>query len=226
MKDDTYICDNKKPKFGKESSVYSCEIYLLNNKTTPRCRLTRLQGDLAWIQMNHKNHWIYATTADIELSAVCGTRITTLTLMGSGILTMEPNCVIKGNVVTIQGHYISSSNIHTSYATFKNIMTISTPVEINRVFNTTYTQFETQLEQLSALHNRLSQETFTNLPDLMDATSQHHHAVSYTALIFSVALIISIATWHWNSKRNLATITTPHPRPRQTVDESSFTVKI
>lgn len=200
-KHDVYICRDKQLKLGRRSDIHSCEINIFNNKTTSNCKLTQTGGTSMWTQLQNPNKWIFATTTPTEVSAVCSAETTQFILDGSGIMQIEPTCVVKTDAISIQGNFEESTDLYTSYASLRQIELLSTSREINMVLNVTTDEVKTEVDQLNVLQQKLREATFVHIPNAMNTNSQHHHAVSYTALLLSIILLIVLTSWRIYSTR-------------------------
>lgn len=212
-----FIFENKQATFGKGSMAASCEIDLFNHKASSHCRLTTFTEHIAWIQLHHKNKWIYATINSTEVFAVCGTNVLQFTLHGSGILQVNPTCTLKTAEITIRGHYDVSSNIQTSYSRFKNISTIANISDPITIFNSTQKILQTHTDQLNKLQTQLHKANMSQLHTVLQTNNQHHQAISYVTLGLVIALIILYLMWKNRSscKRKGNTEAVPTPIPRQ-----------
>lgn len=221
----TYICHNKQLRFKKDAN--SCEINILNSLNTANCNLTRLAHNSTWTQFKNPNKWIFATTTKIEISAVCGTNVSHKILRGTGIMQIEPNCIIKTNLLTIQGHFDASNSLHTSYVQFKRINEISTPQEIKRILTNTTNQDEGHLNQLNELQKQLKESTIIHLPELIRSQSQHHHAVSYTALFISLIILLTFTIIRLRStQQERKTHQDDQPKPHPVASPRPVTIDI
>ncbi|XP_037959252.1 uncharacterized protein LOC119688653 [Teleopsis dalmanni] len=183
---EVYICSRKHIKLGRYAETHTCEIELFNNRTATSCRLTQLSNKMVWTKMEQTNQWIYATVNRTEISSVCGTQLNQVTIEGSGILTLRPECTIRNNLVTIQGHYSLSSVVHSSFLHVEQLASITTPNEIKTIINKADDHLDTQLKELSKLHQRL--KAMDKFSVKAEPVSQPHHIISYVGTILLLTL--------------------------------------
>ncbi|XP_058982640.1 uncharacterized protein LOC131804174 [Musca domestica] len=220
--DDEYICRNQQSKLKKNALVNPCEINIFYNQSTSNCRLHKITGTAVWSQLHHQNKWIFATTADIESSMVCGSETNLIIIKNSGIMEIGPTCVIKNKFVTIHGHFAASSSLHTSYVRLKGIQYISRQEEIEKVStNTNTTSYKIHQEELDNIQKHLHESTLKHLPQLIQSSNQHHHAVSYASLACCILILLGLLSWriHTKFKKPSQFIPTPAIRSHQsTID--------
>ncbi|XP_037931284.1 uncharacterized protein LOC119666081 [Teleopsis dalmanni] len=109
IKEGEFLCANVRIRYNFGSEVRACEINLFNNNTIPNCRLKHTINTLTWIPLNNKNQWIYATSTSSRATAVCNKEIIPLNLKGSGLSTIDLDCLLKHNFVSVQGQQIIAS---------------------------------------------------------------------------------------------------------------------
>ncbi|XP_073831613.1 uncharacterized protein [Musca autumnalis] len=214
-KDGEYICKNQQSKLRRNAAVNPCEINVFNNHSTTNCKLNRIIGTAAWSQLHRQNSWIFATTADIESSIVCGTETSLITIKNTGIMEIGSNCVMKNNFVTIHGHFEASNSLRASYVRLRDIHYISSPQEVERVLTrTNTTAYKVRLEELENIQRQLNESTLKHLPQLIHSTSLHHHAVSYTSLLCCVIIMLGLLSWKIHSRLNKTAQVAPTPAVR------------
>lgn len=228
---DTYLCSNIQSKYNKGSQVCLCEIQLLNNDTTLNCNAERLDTNVSWTQLTNNNQWIYAFNSPHRLNAVCGKHGQQLLLNGSGLLTLEPQCVVKDNFITVQGHHSFTSDRYDSYTSLGKLGDIIKPKHLDPLSHETE-PYTTQLQQLAELQNSLDLQEFLDIPTQIDNINYHYSSIGYTALILSIILTVYTI---WKVRYNRYTIQTTEPDnhqelhqpvPRQRSPMSDFVVTV
>ncbi|XP_075150793.1 uncharacterized protein LOC142224900 [Haematobia irritans] len=216
---DIFICDNNHAMFSKGSMAASCEVDMFRHKPTNRCKVNIYKEPIIWQQLHYKNQWIYATTCEIDVSTVCGTKTLQYTLQGSGIINLEPICTLKTSEVTLRGHYNASSFIQASYSCFPKFNLTTHEREPAAILNSTDQLLINHTEQLTDLQNKLREADISNLRTTYRSDRHHHMAISYTALIMSSMLLMFYLGWRFLN-RGGESIQPPTPQPRQTVPDS------
>ncbi|XP_075155714.1 uncharacterized protein LOC142229067 [Haematobia irritans] len=205
--------------FSKGSMAASCEVDMFRHKPTNRCKLNIYKEPIIWQQLHHKNQWIYATTCEIDVSTVCGTKTLQYTLQGSGIINLEPICTLKTSEVTLRGHYNASSFIQASYSRFPKFNLTTHVRESTAILNSTDQLLINHTEQLTDLQNKLQEADLSTFRTTYHSDKHHHMVISYTALIMSSMLLIFYLGWRF-LKRGGESIQPPTPQPRQTVPDT------
>lgn len=122
-----FLCPGIQAIYNKGFGLQSCEDSLLSNESYPAYKFTELKTDAMWLQIRHENHWVFAVKTSVRMTAVCGTETLHVVIEGSGILLVLPNCTLKHNLLTIQGHQITTSTIWTSCSGFIILLAVNKP---------------------------------------------------------------------------------------------------
>ncbi|XP_037931177.1 uncharacterized protein LOC119665988 [Teleopsis dalmanni] len=228
-----FLCANIRIRYNVGSEACACEINLLNNNTTPNCRLKHTVNTLTWIPLNHKNQWIYATSTSSRATAVCNKEIIPLNIKGSGLLTIDPDCVLKNNFVSVQGQQIIASTSRYSYSSLGKIfeLRLQSPMKTSDAYSSNstlstlcYNQYDQQLKELTVLQKVLQSFQINDLPNQFQSQKYHSFTIAYAALVISVTLIIIMMKKKLQKKPvnpieapsdKEATRTTPAPMPRR-----------
>jgi len=188
----SYLCHNIQASYHKPIHTGSCEMDLFTNETEPRCELRTLQESTVWYQLRHPNQWVFATTNTIKLNAVCEEDTFQLTLNTSGIVQIQPNCVIKNELITIQGHKEMQTNLHTSYiGAHLPIISQFSPPHLNSNFGKTEVHpFKPTTRELEAIQEKLKAIKNSTLP--YEGLSYHHHGliIGYILLALLIWLLV------------------------------------
>lgn len=223
----TYLCSNVQSRYQKGSQICSCEIQLINNNTNLSCNIERLATNTTWTQLSNGNQWMYAFNLPRRISAVCSKRSQQLTLKGSGILTLEPQCVIKDNFITVTGHQSYSSSSYESYTGLGKLGDVVKPKHLESLFHEMH-PYNTQVQRLSELQKTLALQESLDLPAKIQNINYHSSIVSYSALALSIGVVICII---WRIKSRQFNIRTPAseapcPQPRERSTTSDFAVTV
>lgn len=70
-----YLCPDTQATYSKESNICTCDVDMFNNETQASCDMKNTSFSSVWIELYHKNRWIYGTTSPVKLSCVCGAEI-------------------------------------------------------------------------------------------------------------------------------------------------------
>lgn len=193
LKPEVHLCHNIQASYHKSTQMSSCEMDLFTNEPEPRCELQTLEESTAWYQLRHQNQWIYATTKTIKLNAVCEDDTFQLTLNESGIVQLQPKCVIKNDLITIQGHQELQTTIHTAYVSTG--IPISSRASLQNL-NQTYKNhpFHTTIKELDSIQRQLNSIKESTFPS--QQITYHHHGL-IIAYILSILVISLLLRFIW-----------------------------
>ncbi|KAI9575942.1 hypothetical protein GQX74_011743 [Glossina fuscipes] len=192
---DSFICRNVQFQYNLTAGKCKCEINLFNSFTLQNCPLTRLTN-MTRMTLAHNNQWIYASSSLTQETAVCDKDINSLNLKGSGLLTIEPECILQHDSVHITGHKSITATLISAYTSLGEFSELSQQNFINDsstvIFNYSAlsNHYATQLTELATIQHKL---------EVMQATKLQHHGlnhhskVAYSALAISAAAIITIS---------------------------------
>jgi len=207
LKPDSYLCHNIQASYHNTADTSNCEMDLFANETSPKCMLQTIEEATVWHQLRHQNQWIYVTTKPLKLNAVCNNEAFQLTLNGSGIIQLQPTCVIRNEMVTIQGHQELKTQLHTSYIStgmaIKNNPSVYNPGKIPEA-----NVFHTKFKELDAIQKQLHSITASTLPNGL--TSYHHGAIF--GYILGILGIGFLTRYLWRRYRNRQQTPTAAPR--------------
>ncbi|XP_037942525.1 uncharacterized protein LOC119675398 [Teleopsis dalmanni] len=234
IKEEEFPCTNVRIRYNFGSEVCACEVNLFNNNTIPNSRLKHTINKLTWIPLNHKNQWIYATSTSSRATAVCNKEIISLNLKGSGLLTIDPDCVLKDNFVSMQGQQIIASTARYSYSSLDTIseLRLQPPMKTSDAYSGNSTlstvrnnQYDQQLKELTVLQKVLQSYQINDLPNQFQSHKYYSFTIAYAALVIGLILIIIMMKKKLQKKHveipsdEEATRTTPIPMPRRQSQE-------
>jgi len=220
LKQNSYLCNTVQASYHKTTITSSCEIDIFTNETSPRCELDVLKESTIWYPLKHPNQWIYATNDTIKLNAVCDQETFQITLNSSGLIQLRPQCILKNDLITIQGHQEMHTDIHTSYiGTGMSITSLATPSPNKPKIHA----YSPSIRELESIQQQLALIKESSMPS--QQLTYHHHGL--IIIYMSAALVIFVLVrllWircH-QTKRKAVDIglqetqqETPTPLPRQ-----------
>lgn len=225
----SYICPNIQTKFNADADRCLCEIALLNNDSRANCYIVPTMDNTSFTQLEHNNHWLYTMQNPTRINAVCGQEHSQITLKGSGLLKISPDCMLKHKSFVIQGHQTYSSSFQSSYtstaiATTSNIMY---PVETQSFFENFHIKnYSDQLQNISDIQSKLHQQVLTDLPLQIKHIKYHHTTIAYAALILAIGTIILIIYKRAQCRKMAINRQLPCPAVRQHVTPADFVVTV
>uniref|UniRef100_A0A1A9V0T3 Peptidase A2 domain-containing protein n=1 Tax=Glossina austeni TaxID=7395 RepID=A0A1A9V0T3_GLOAU len=203
-------------------------------------QLERLTTNVTWMTLAHNNQWIYAYSLLTQAMAVCDRDIIPLNVKDSGLLTIEPECILQHDSVHISGH--SSVTTTLAYTSLGELSELSQQdfVKDNSTATFNYSvlsnHYAIQLTELATIQHKLEVIKATTIQH--PNSSNHNSRIAYSALAISVAAItilfcsmillkkaviahITAATTHDNPQHEA----TPTPAPR-TSRSPNFIVQV
>uniref|UniRef100_A0A1B0AHL0 Envelope protein n=1 Tax=Glossina pallidipes TaxID=7398 RepID=A0A1B0AHL0_GLOPL len=182
---DSFICRNIQLQYNFNAEKCKCEINLFNNLTLPNCPLKRLATNVTWMTLAHNNQWIYASSSLTQTTAVCDRDIIPLNLKGSGLLTIEPECILQHDSVHISGHKSVTTTLTSAYTSLGELSELSQQDFVNDSSTATFNysvlsnHYATQLTELATFRHKLEviQATTIQHPD----SSNHNSKIAYSA---------------------------------------------
>lgn len=220
IEEGVFLCNQFHPVFARRTKTNACEFNMFNNMpTTKQCTLKTTKDNI-WRHLSHINQWMYALTEKITLNAVCNDTAFPLTLEGAGTITIQPECTISHEILTIRGHQKYHSKMRTSYTKQKELSILVSSEELESLANNTL-QYKTQQPKIDELLKQLSAQNL-ELPNVIDQHDIHHFSVGYVSLFLGITIILYLA-WKVQASRQKHTVNqkpVPLPRRTQSVDFS------
>lgn len=191
IKEEEFLCPNIQAKFNADSDRCLCEISLLNNNSHSKCNILPTLDNPSLTQLEHKNHWMFTMMKPTRINAVCGQEHSQITLKGSGLLKISPDCTLKHKSIVIQGHQTYTSSLQSSYTAIANISSIVYPAETQLILDTFHIKNYTEhLKNITAIQHQLHQQVLTDLPSQLQHIKYHHATIAYAALILVIGVIV------------------------------------
>ncbi|XP_055840955.1 uncharacterized protein LOC129908485 [Episyrphus balteatus] len=204
--EERHLCHMQRPIYRRGSEVSSCEINFLNHvQQSPACKVVKANDGPHWVQLHNPNEWIYALRVKTTLNIVCNSTSTQTVLEGSGILQIQPDCVLKDDFITLRGHLIQRTISRMSLSPAINLSEYSLPDDMRKI---SYGDlpYKKHLKELNALKQELINITKV-LPSITHHNDVHHFTVGYTGLITSIIILICLIRWsycHYRKRNNVA----------------------
>lgn len=220
-----YLCTESHPIYRRGANISRCELNLLNNITSlSTCQLKTIDCSPVWIRIPNTNQWIFAVKNATLLNAVCDGQASIITIDGTGILKLLPTCIVKQDLVTLQGQNIFSSSTRVSYTRLSQVPSFTDVNHVARIHQYE-TNMTTHVMELQHLRNQLSIQQ-AELPTVLQHHNLRHTIMGSTGLLLVFAIIVYLFRQHLTKPcKNRATIPIPSPRTT-TTESSSFTITV
>lgn len=157
-----------------------------------------------------------------RINAVCGQEHSQITLRGSGLLKISPDCTLKHKSIIIQGHETYSSSLHASYTAITNVSTGGYPVETQfTLAKFQLKNYTDHLQNITNIQQQLHQQVLTELPSQIQHIKYHYASIAYAALLLTIGVIITMSY-----KRTFRRFQVQGPRPaaRQHIPPADYVV--
>ncbi|XP_037929636.1 uncharacterized protein LOC119688618 [Teleopsis dalmanni] len=209
ISDEELLCPNIQATFHESANVNNCEIDLFNNQAKPRCDMYQLKDTTVWYQLNHPNQWIYATINNIKMNAVCNKKAFQLTLVGSGLIKLEPECIIKNEHITIQGHQKMVTSMQASITRLNLSVGWTKQYASN---NISVKPLSPTIHELELIQRKLGHIQSSSFPTDAISPGTHSLITSYVALAMFLC-VASALLYIWR-RQKITYQTPPIPMPR------------
>jgi len=189
LSSESYLC-HVQSTYHESSTNRGCEMALFNKDPVAKCEIQELKDSMIWHQLKHLNRWVFATNHSTILNTVCGTNTSQLTINGSGIIQLEPGCVMKTETITIQGHRDIMSNIKTAYHSTGVTMITAYPVLENKTkvaddAVSTTQEFDVIQQQLKIIKE-------SSFPE--QSITYHHHGTIIGYILAVLVMYLTVRT--------------------------------
>lgn len=209
FKPNEYLC-NISPIYDARAQQLQCEVNLLTHRSqnSSACTTTALRQQTYWTQLN-ANKWIFTVSAPQPVNIICHREVNTMTLNGSGILTLDAKCILKHNefqltAIEETSHKINSSIIRSiRIHDEENKITpqANTPPALQRPKkDNNYTDRMAEVEEAISLQ-KLNE---VRLPETIETSDYghhvHHYVLNYSLIILGIAVIL----WYYCRRQSAA----------------------
>lgn len=222
LKAGEFLCSPMQTTLNANAEKCSCELSLLTHNTRIHCNIIPAMDTMPLAPLEHSNQWLYTMQQSTRISAVCGQQHSQLNLKGSGLIKINPDCTLKLNSVTIQGHQTFLTPLHASYTATTNLSDITYPHEV-QFGNLHIKSYADQIKNISEIQDKLHQQVLTTFPSEIKHIKYHHATIAYAALVLA---IIATTTMIYKKTCERKIKVAPVPAVRQQLPPSDFEVSV
>ncbi|XP_017063281.2 uncharacterized protein LOC108102654 [Drosophila eugracilis] len=97
------ICKHNQVTYGNGDDSFACSLAAIRNQSSKVCTFRQVEKSSMWTQLVSPNSWMVALTKELSLMGVCSGASQELKINGSGILSIQSDCIVRSSVVTLQG---------------------------------------------------------------------------------------------------------------------------
>ncbi|KOB71914.1 Iris-A [Operophtera brumata] len=194
---DSHLCSLKQPIYQMKLDEHLCVKSQLSNQ----CQTMTSSCIDSWVELNTINTYLYFCCGQCSVRIICEHQITAEQLHKSGIMTINEECIIKSNALTIYAHKTQSNTLKREADVIKieippinNIINLSIPtsVENKSLYSDQQEYFEEIDRQIKQLKDSASADVLTERLSYHDV---HHYVVIYLVLFAGVVIGIAVLVW-------------------------------
>jgi len=113
---DVFWCPLQHPIYTTSAAFNVCEMNIIQHKPLlDSCMIEDIPGRLYWVEMHQPNAWIYSTPNTTTININCDFKTEPVMLEGSGVLKLEPRCIIHDQTMTVVGKQTMASRLRSSF---------------------------------------------------------------------------------------------------------------
>ncbi|XP_055313219.1 uncharacterized protein LOC129574779 [Sitodiplosis mosellana] len=188
-RENSYACHQKHPLYKTTSGKCSCEIGILTHTgISSSCQVHRGEGVSFWSQLTTTNRWLYVANDSKTIDILCGDKLHTQTLRGSGIINFYDQCIIEQLNFVIRSLKTIRSTINASFIPPFNLTDILRDQPKQLVLRDVRYNTDTSLQQLNEQINDLKNKHFKPYV----AHNVHHYVSIYVLLLICIIIFIII----------------------------------
>lgn len=221
LSDSQLICNLKQPVYSLKSNQSRCEMDLFNRqREMPEfCQLKSMPLTKLWRKLHIPSTWLYTMDNETHIDVICGDSTYSVILTGSGIIQLQPTCMIKHPTLFISANNQLPGVLNSSFISENEIISNHLNALITNQNTTQYIapQLTNEItnKDISELYSEIKnqQEQIKQIPKVNIHDLHHYGGLYLLALI--VTMLASYYCW-----RNRRAVTQPQsdpptPTPRQ-----------
>lgn len=192
LDDDTHLCYLQSPIYQLQNDQSLC----VKSPNTQICKTNTDSCKQAWTQLHKVNTYLFSCCGQCHIRIICGNMIVSERLSKTGVITLDEDCVLKGDSFTIVSYKQFSNRIDVQ----PDFVTHTIP-PINNVINVSMpnTSFESNFSSVSGLEKDLQRigDQINQLKDQQPDISQisyhdvHHYVAIYACIGVAVSGVIA-----------------------------------
>lgn len=217
------MCKQTKPLMNRRSTVYSCELDLLDHPDSlpPSCKISSSEPTKYFLRLSD-NRQLYSVEKKYTTDLICNSIITHHILQKSGILTIPPGCYLRVDSLILYPDLYSSSSVHQSYVPSINLTSLHIPENsIQPTMSESTSSPKKDLDDLvQSIKNQANASSSFPTYNTLSKHDVHHYVLLYI-MIAVVIIIICILCLKFGKFPKLCKIKSSYkPQIRQAAQEN------
>lgn len=198
--DNWIICDQANILYNTQQGSAKCEMAILTHLSkgiSPKCSTARLKLQQVWSKLYTPNQFLFTVANDTVLNIICKERNEVCSINGSGIISLQQQCVIHTENMEIAAENVFSSDLPIIIA--PNINITEWLQDHNRTSGNNFIKLNYHIDpELDALAVAIQEQRAaeTVMPQF-----DFHHTHNYVFLYVGLAIGIAIIMWTLCKKR-------------------------
>ncbi|PZC81701.1 hypothetical protein B5X24_HaOG212145 [Helicoverpa armigera] len=213
------LCELSLPVYDIKQSTTTCEaLIIVNNKDLSACHTTVSSCRDKWIQLHNDGAWLYTCCKNSLTRIFCPSGTSSKQLSGTGIISLGPGCMLKGDNIILRSHY----NFHSEITVKEDEFYLRESTVNHFIADNNYTfQPEHHEEMMKTLEARI-QQVKLHQETLNEVTTSHdtHRYILYS---FMLIVVVGVGLWiifklkkHYGA---VLRVTTDNPDREQATNE-------
>ncbi|KAF9815736.1 hypothetical protein SFRURICE_009253 [Spodoptera frugiperda] len=207
----TRLCHSRKPVYQFKSEDSLC----IKSKNTDKCLTAVAACRNSWIELNKINTYLFYCCGQCTIRIICERQFTATQITKAGVITLDSDCVIKGQDFTVFSHKMQHSEVKTAaesmpevIAPINQIINVSVPQ-----VNLTYVDQQDALQHIKEQIDHMKSESVL-IPD-MSNHDIHQYSIIYILLLGAVfSALAFIFRWYCRRRQGSTNLQSDFERPQ------------
>lgn len=207
----TRLCHSRKPIYQFKSEDSLC----IKSKNTDKCLTAVAACRNSWIELNKINTYLFYCCGQCTIRIICERQFTATQITKAGVITLDSDCVIKGQDFTVFSHKMQHSEVKTAaesmpevIAPINQIINVSVPQ-----VNLTYVDQQDALQHIKEQIDHMKSESVL-IPD-MSNHDIHQYSIIYILLLGAVISALAfIFRWYCRRRQGSTNLQSDFERPQ------------
>lgn len=196
-REDKFSCVANQPVYSLHDKKAPCEVKVFSEQQSLSCIINDVQCKDTWEKLHKPNLWLFTLCDNYLMRVICDTQVTPVAINGTGIMELQPKCLLQKKDATIFTYSTLGSSVQ-NLRTNIDVPTIDSP--INNMFDLSWknarlniTEKKTSTsEDIAKIERQLTyQEEKEKLPVKSDISVHDiiHYVIS-TLLLGGISLTV------------------------------------
>lgn len=199
-----YLCVTNQPIYNIHDKNAPCEANVFSQQTSHSCIIDDVECKETWTILHRPNLWLFTLCNKHLIRVICDDQVTSVALMGTGLISLKPKCILQKTDATIYTFNHLGSRIQMRADI--DVPTINS--SINNMFNLNWNNAQlnmTELKSAPALDfNKIEQQlTYQKENEKLHMTSHLsvHDTYLYSVTTLLLGGILAVALYCYIKKK-------------------------